>query len=248
MKKEEFDIEEMSEETGISTAVIKEALNIPLETNCTAKTIFEAQKDFRNAIPDSENKLGAFKVWLSLITTTSDARKTYKSVPKDSIYESLAYEKWHMLSLKELSKIANMADAKKVYKNSPPRSSAKSLALNRWNQFSLVEVSKIEFLADAKKVYKNAHPLSKAKLLAFKKIIELTESVLELRRMYKKLPENSKVRYLVFRKWYIVSLKEVISASNLEEAKIAYDNAPVNSDVRKFAIDKMATYFGFDPN
>lgn len=249
MRKEyQFDIEGMSEETGISTAVIKEALSITLDTNCKAETIFEAQKDFRNAPEGSENKLAAFKVWLSLITTTFDARKAYKSVPRDSIYEALAYDKWHKLSLIEVSKIANMEDAKKAYKNAPPLSQAKILALNRWNQFSLMEVSQIVTLADAKKAHKNSHPLSKAKTFAFKRIVGLTESILELRRIYKNLPKNSKMRPWVFRRWYILSIEEINNASSLEELLIAYNNAPVNSDPRKLAIDKMATYFGFDSN
>ena len=56
-----FDIEKMSQDTGISIAVIKQKLGIPLEGMCGASTIEEAEEAYNSAPSGSEAQTLALK-------------------------------------------------------------------------------------------------------------------------------------------------------------------------------------------
>lgn len=63
---EDFDVREMSEETGLSVYDIKKTLNLPPKAICFAISARHAKQEFEKAARNSEEKLAAFILWESL--------------------------------------------------------------------------------------------------------------------------------------------------------------------------------------
>jgi hypothetical protein len=131
----DFDIEKMSEDTEISIAEIKQALNIPLNGKCEAATFEEARNAYEDAPFDSEAKALAMIRWIELITTIEEAQEIYLLTPSTSEAETLALKKWEEFSLKNVNLAVALDYVLKAYKEAPERSESKALAMKKIAKF-----------------------------------------------------------------------------------------------------------------
>ena len=246
MEKNNFDIEKMSQEIGISVVNIKIKFGLPLEGVCKANTVEEAKEAYYNAPSGSEAQVLAYDRWneLSLlkakkITTIEEAREIYNSTDCFSKVRDFISVKWIEL-------VTTAKEARSAYYIAP--SSLKFIAFKKWVGF----VTTIE---EAKEAYESAsvNSNSEAKAFALKKwnklsIIKAKKAVTidEARSAYYSALSDSEAQAFAFKKWDRLSLREAKKSTTTEEAMEDYNYAPDGSrasKARAFAKKKLNEFF-----
>lgn len=129
MRKKDFDLEKMSEQTSISITAIKVGLGITLEGNCKETSFKKAIILYGEALMDSEEEYLALKKAIELTLTIEELNEVCISIPTGSSLEFLALGKRVKLLGKELSVATTFDQIVDIFHKSPKGSMFKNSVL-----------------------------------------------------------------------------------------------------------------------
>ena len=162
MEANNFDIQKMSQKTGIPVLTIQMGLSIPLDYECKANTPKEAKESY-NKLPagHQEKKSIILEKWKELFlsetkkaTSLEDIGKVYEQRPPGAEKEiALLEKKWDELFLSGVRKANTLKGLAEVSRHSPPYSKNKTFFLEKWNRIFLSEVKKANTPKELKEIY-----------------------------------------------------------------------------------------------
>lgn len=169
--KNSFDIEKMSQETGISALIIKKSLNIPLDGDCRASTTKEAKEIYDN-LPcpcPEETKAVVLRRWNELFlleakkaVSDKEIKGVFKCIPPDLEDKSFVLGRWNKLSLLGIKGVNTIGKAEEVYENlpCPCLEKTKVFLLRKWNELFLLDLEKATVTKEVKDLYYHLPPES----------------------------------------------------------------------------------------
>ncbi len=173
------------------------------------------------------------------ITAFGDIRAAYERAPEDSEAQRLAMAKWNHLSKKQVEQATTFYDITAAYYNAPEDSEVQRLALAKWNDFSKKRVEQAVTFDDARIAFISAFWNGEAEYLAIKKWLSLCTTPADAQAVFGVVAKNNKARRLTLAKWNDLSQKQDEQATTIAEVKVAFDNAPSDSEAERLAIKKM---------
>jgi hypothetical protein len=244
------------------------------KTVSLAETTDELEELYKYESPGLEElKTTAFKKWLTACTNFDEAQAAYGATPNNSEEEKMAIsrqialittidsitnlyndeenpdlkkeagDRWNTLSMAALSTAETIEDVKEVCTNAMPSSATKTAAAEKLAGLVTTFEEAEECISYC---WSDNEPNADLRPLV-DKAITFADGAKDLKDLYSMVNTSKTLMAVVVEKWNEVSTEAVNTAFTEAELIEAYNNAPVNSEAAKVAIEKLATeYYEFE--
>jgi hypothetical protein len=235
------DLHAISEKTGISEFLFKDALGIPSEI-CSAATIEEARTAYEQSASSSEMERAALKRWLELCTTIEGVQEVCGVVPSGSGIEEEAFAKLNVLFSEKIDKAQTPEEMADIFNDISDDSPMKKIALERWNSISMERANAAMNIAEAKDACENAPENSEAERIALFRWISLCTTVDEIQEAYEKTACNTDAENVAIEKWDAISSEQIVAASTITEVREVYRKTYDHGKAEDIALEKWFSF------
>lgn len=189
---------------------------------------------------------------IKLAKNRSELRYVYGWAKGDSLigpYEDIimnADKKREKMLFEEVRNVSTAKEARSIFESSPEESEVQNIAWEKFEELALSDVDEVNTVESLKKLCfpstslesNDYRPAESSKLFALTKWMNIIETSKQIRD-FLQYCDNEEIRKMAEKKWARISLKKAQAASNLKEARIAYDEAMRGSEAEGIAWKKI---------
>jgi len=197
-----------------------EAAVLALKRMIALSTTTEEAEDAYGIAKDGDLELPALEKWLSLCHDIDAIIEIYDGLPEDHDFKIKIAEKW-------LSLCTTIEEVVEVYRATTPGSAVKISAFKKW----LSLCTTIEEAEEAFDEYPDDN--EEMMVLAIDKWLSFCETADEIGEIYRTIDNDEIADKAILERWEKRSAQEIAHATNINEAKAAFESTPNDTETEK---------------